>query len=322
MKNEVTIIMYHFVRDLARSRYPEIKGLDLELFNHQLLYLLKHYNIIRMEDLISAFETQTELPSHAALLTFDDAYIDQYSNVFPLLSKYHIQGSFYPPVKAITDHVVLDVNKIHFVLASVENKALLVDEIFELLDHYRANYELGSKAFYYNKLAKKNRMDSKEIILIKRLLQAELPESLRLKIIHELFNKYVSNDEASFAQELYMSETQIEHMQSCGMHIGSHGHNHYWLSKLSRSEQENEIDQSLRFLDRIGGNRNEWTLCYPYGDYNSDLISLLERRGCKLALTTRVDIANIENDTRYTLPRLDTNDIPKNKNAQPNDWYR
>lgn len=29
---KLTIIMYHYIRDLKKSRYPQIKGLDIHLF--------------------------------------------------------------------------------------------------------------------------------------------------------------------------------------------------------------------------------------------------------------------------------------------------
>lgn len=37
-------------------------------------------------------------------------------------------------------------------------------------------------------------------------------------------------------------------------------------------------------------------------------------------LTTKVDIANLQVDNPLTLPRLDTNDIPKSKNVKHNKW--
>ena len=34
--NNLTIVMYHYVRDLKNSRYPDIKGLDVSLFKEQI----------------------------------------------------------------------------------------------------------------------------------------------------------------------------------------------------------------------------------------------------------------------------------------------
>ena len=121
--NNLTIIMYHYVRDLRNSRYPNINALDIELFKEQIVYLRKHYNIISMEEVIHSVDNQVDLPNKSVLLTFDDAYSDHYTNVFPVLDKYKIQGSFFAPAKAIMENTVLDVNKIHFILAKKSNKA-------------------------------------------------------------------------------------------------------------------------------------------------------------------------------------------------------
>ena len=81
----ITIVMYHYVRNLRRSRFPGIKGLDLGLFRAQLSYMERHYTMIRMEDLIAALDGGPSLPERAALLTFDDGFIDHFEFVYPLL---------------------------------------------------------------------------------------------------------------------------------------------------------------------------------------------------------------------------------------------
>lgn len=150
-ENKITVVMYHYVRDLANSRYPRIKGLSVEHFKGQLDYLSRHYNFVRIEDIIDAYNGIGKLPPHPVLLTLDDAYADHFNNVFPILKHRGIQGCFYPPVKAITEHTVLDVNKIHFILASTEDKDLpaLLIEIKLLLDKYRDEYNLKSFDEYY-----------------------------------------------------------------------------------------------------------------------------------------------------------------------------
>ena len=41
----LTIIMYHYVRPIAKSYYPLIKGLELDSFKTQLNYLEKNYEM-------------------------------------------------------------------------------------------------------------------------------------------------------------------------------------------------------------------------------------------------------------------------------------
>ncbi len=311
--------MYHYVRDLKHSRYPEIKGLDVSLFKEQLQYIMKYYMVIKMEDLIEAVKYGKELPKNSVLLTFDDGYKDHFEFVFPILDELGVQGSFSPQVKALEEQRVLDVNKIQFILASAEKPKIIVD-IYSMLDKLRNEYLLESNEYYINRLPNKNRFDTKDVIFIKRMLQKDIPEKPRNMIVNSLFNKYVSQDEGSFSRELYMDVDQLKCMKRNGMYIGSHGYDHYWLNTLSKDQQEREIELSLEFLKKLGYQVEEWVMCYPFGAYNDSLLSLLKENRCILGLTTQNDIADLGNYPPLTLPRLDTNDLPKDKNAKPNTW--
>jgi len=313
--------MYHYVRDLKNSRFPGIKGLDLDLFREQIQYLRKHYHIITMEEVIHSIDNQAKIPKKSVLLTFDDAYSDHYMNVFPVLDKYQLQGSFYTPSKAVSEHTVLDVNKIHFILASVQNKSDIVSDLKNLLKVYKKEYHLQDFDYYYEKLARANNYDTEEVIFIKRLLQVELKEELRIKITDTLFERYVGMSEPSFSRELYMNEEQLKHMLRSGQHIGNHGYNHYWWNSLTKEEMRDELDLSIAFLNKIGVDMNNWTACYPYGSYDDQSIEMLQERGCKLAVTTEVDIATTNKSTRFVMPRLDTNDIPKGRYEETNEWH-
>ena len=99
MNQLVSIVMYHYVRDLKNSRYPEIKGLSIELFNEQISYIQKHYHVISAYDLMDAVQYGHDLPPNPLLLTFDDGYSDHFSNVFPELDKKKLPGCFFPTRK-------------------------------------------------------------------------------------------------------------------------------------------------------------------------------------------------------------------------------
>jgi len=321
MSSKLTIVMYHYIRDLKNSRYPKIKGLDISLFENQIKYIRKYYHTITMEEVVYSIDNNKSIPSKSILLTFDDAYVDHYNNVFPILDKYKIQGSFYAPIKAIAENTVLDVNKIHFILAAVDNKNNIVKDLKKLIHKYKSEYQLKDFEYYYGKLAKNSRYDTKDVIFIKRLLQVELIEELRIKIVKHLFKKYIGINEGSFSRELYMNKEQLSCMLRNGMHIGNHGYNHYWWNSLNEQEMGNELDLSMNFLEGIGVDMNNWTACYPYGSYDNQAIRMLKERGCKLALTTEVDIATTDSNTRFTMPRLDANDLPISKNHSPNKWF-
>jgi peptidoglycan/xylan/chitin deacetylase (PgdA/CDA1 family) len=312
--------MYHYVRPLRLTRFPKIKGLDLDLFEEQLGYLARHYSLITMEQLIDAIDSIGVLPPRPALLTFDDGYLDHYAYVFPKLAERKFQGSFFPPACSALDRKVLDVNKIHFTLASdvdPDHLVALIEQAcreragefgLHALEHYRENYMVG------------NFLDPAGINYVKLMLQHALPLDLRRALIDQLFRRYVTSDEEAFASELYATVEQLRLMRSSGMHIGSHGDLHQWLGHLPKDAQEADIDRSLALLDAVGTAPAYRTMCYPYGDYNADTVDVIASRGFKLAFTTEVALSETTPAARYALPRLDTNHLPKDASAPLNDW--
>ena len=82
---------------------------------------------------------------------------------------------------------MLDVNKIHFVLASTPDKRLLVEEIFRQVDEHRSRYQLLPSDAYWERHGKPDRYDTAEVVFFKRMLQHELPLEFRQAIIHRLF---------------------------------------------------------------------------------------------------------------------------------------
>ena len=313
MDRSVTIVMYHYVRDLKRSRFPAIKGLSLERFCRQLDYIQSRHTPISIEQLLAAWGGESDLPPNPILLTFDDGYSDHFANVFPLLDARGIQGCFFPPAQAVVEHKVLDVNKIHFILASVRDVKVLLEQVFCFLEELRPQYALKTREEYLRAVVEEHRYDTREVTTLKRLLQRELPEPVRAEIVRRLFAEHVSADEVAFACELYMSLDQIACLRRHGMHIGSHGYTHAWLNHISQEAQAVEIDRSLDFLQKLGIGKDAeagWTMCYPYGGFNDSLLQVLRARQCGLAFTAEARVANLEVDDRLTLPRLDTNDLP------------
>jgi peptidoglycan/xylan/chitin deacetylase (PgdA/CDA1 family) len=306
----LTIIMYHYVRDLPRSRYPRIKGLATEKFDGQLDYVMKHYNICSQRQVVAAAAGQAELPPRACLLTFDDGFADHYQTVLPRLLQRKITGSFYPSAQVVEERRVLDVHKLQFILASAADTDHLIADVFKLLVAYRSEFEIPDDQSLRATYTSQSRFDPPQVVFVKRLLQHGLPERVRAEIIASLFAEYVSRDERTFANELYMDIPQLQRMIADGMDVGGHGYTHRWLEHLSPAEQAEEIQRTLSFLAGVrGGPPSDWAMCYPFGSYNAITLQLLAASGCRLGLTTHVTLNN-DLSRPLELGRLDTNGLP------------
>jgi peptidoglycan/xylan/chitin deacetylase (PgdA/CDA1 family) len=300
------IVMYHYVRDLANSRYHGIKGLDIRYFKQQIDYLDTHFKIISVEDLLHPTPYTNE---DCVLLTFDDGYIDHYTNVFPYLEEKKLSAFFAMPGKIIKESKVLDVNKIHFLLASVEIEQLK-QTVFSLLNKYRGKeFDIPENDDLYKELAISSRFDNSDVIFVKRLLQHKLDERLRNIMTDSLFNEFISISEEAFSKELYMNMDQIKLMKKHGMYFGIHGYDHYWLGLMDKGKMQADIFKALDVFDEVL-DRNNWIMCYPYGSYSTETLDFLKTTGCSFGFTTEVAIARLPTDRCFELPRFDTNDFP------------
>lgn len=305
------IAMYHYTRDLKHSRYPEIKGLDKELFKNQIEFMKNSFNVVTMEQVLENIqgEGMHGLPENALLLTFDDGYADNYTVAYPILEEYGLQGSFFILGKTFATHQLLDVNKIHYILASADIYKL-VDDLKKQMDYYRGSeYQYASTDELFHDYAVANRFDIKETIFVKRMLQTVLPEKLRNTISSNLFEKYVGVTEEQLAYELYMTEEQIRTIKRHGMFIGIHGYDHYWLGNLPEDKMKQDILMALDTLDEFI-DRKQWVMNYPYGSYNQEVIRYIRQQGACIGLTTDVRVAELGKDSAFELPRLDCNDFP------------
>lgn len=92
--------MYHYLSEPppGADRYRRDLSVSPEVFEQHLAYLKKEgYQTISLDDLIYYLAQGRPLPAgdKSILITFDDGYVDNYDNAFPLLQKYGFTGVFF-----------------------------------------------------------------------------------------------------------------------------------------------------------------------------------------------------------------------------------
>jgi peptidoglycan/xylan/chitin deacetylase (PgdA/CDA1 family) len=316
----LTIVMYHYVRDLSRSRYPGLKALTVDAFDGQLDYITRHYRVCSVRELVAAARGQSRLPPNPCLLTFDDGFVDHFTTVLPRLQARGLSAGFYPPALAVEGRRLLDTHKIQLILATCDDTGKLARRLIDLIDAHGVAGETPSGETLWRQFAIASRFDGPEVIFVKRVLQHGLPRDVRSALCQRLLKEYVGVDESILARELYMDLEQLRCMARLGMDVGGHGATHVWLDSLTPSVQEVEIAETIGFLTRVHGKPpTDWVMCYPFGSYDATTLELLRAGGCAIGLTTRVGVAD-DLDRPLELPRLDTNDLPTSAGAAPVDW--
>lgn len=305
----LSIVMYHYVREIENSEYPGIKGLELEKFRKQIDFFTKNHHVVRMEDVLADVLGERKLPENAMLLTFDDGYLDHYKNVYPILKENKIQGSFFMASKVLQKDQALDTNKIHYILASRDTEDI-IPVLNDKLDILRQEgYQIEDNETLMKTLGHANRWDSAETIFIKRLLQTYLPEQLRNRVTGEMFDEIVGIPESQFVKKIYLTMNQIQEMKDGGMFFGLHSRDHSWLNQIPLEQAKEEIQSCKQFFSNVI-DPNCWVMNFPFGGYSDELIDYIKGEGCALGLSVEARMATLAQKELYTLPRFDTNDFP------------
>lgn len=318
----INIVMYHYIRNNEDYVY-NVFARRKEEFIRQVNYFKKNFEILNPYDIDAInYHLLTE-EKKTFILTFDDGYKD---HVFcsNFLKSLNLSGIFFPPSNVLNQEL-LDVNIIHFLIGqrNINIKSLL-NFILEQIKIKDFKVTLNQKPIsidYYLKNKFESRLDNKDTLIIKRLLQRDIQDSNNRKfLLFEAFKNFTNYTSEKLAKELYLTRKDIIEMKNNGMLFGSHGLNHSWLDTLSYKEQYKEINESFKILEKL--NVLDASLpkfiCYPYGGYNKDTLKINKNLNIDFGLTSKVGMASSKNIyDSYQLQRWDTNDFWAVKENEP-----
>ncbi len=305
MSSTLTAVMYHYVRSRAAGPWPGLNALDPAVFRAQLDFFGRAFEPVDPQLVLRAAAGEAALPERALVLTFDDGYREHHDLVFPELRQRGWAGAFFPVASAVRDGHVLDVNKIHLVLATLRGREReLVDWIAGFVDEHRSAHGLRTVDAYRARCHEPDALDPPDVVFVKRMLQRELPAALRHRAVNSLFHRHVATDQRDCARLLYVDAAGWRAMAEAGMTVGCHGDRHVWMDRLSPDDQRKDLREALAFLEGCGLVRERWVMCYPYGAWNDDLVRVVRDEGAGLGFTTEPGLADIARDP-LLLRRID-----------------
>lgn len=300
------VVMYHYVRDLPRTRFPKIKGMLTSDFAAQVASLAERYEMASLASALAYLDGAYAANRDLCLLTFDDGLREHYTDVLPILAERRIQGVFALITGCVESHRVALVHKNHFLMAALDFD-VYEREFREQLAHAAPDIKV---AVDEAAAARTYRWDTPQVAAFKYLLNFKLPEATKSRILDALFTRHLG-EEAAFARELYVSWDEARQMQSAGMVLGGHTHHHLALSSLGEAEQRDDLTTCTQLLQSRLGAQALWPFTYPYGkrdSFNEQAMAHLQALGYCCAFATEVG-DNLPGQPRFEIRRIDPKDV-------------
>jgi peptidoglycan/xylan/chitin deacetylase (PgdA/CDA1 family) len=266
----LTVVNYHRIDDPQRSDFDSFKpnvSATPQGFDRQLDYLAKWFNVVSLKDLVAWLDGKQTLPPYAALITFDDGYLDNYITAYPILCKHNFPALIF----LTTGHIGTDA-------------AFYWDMAAYCFAHTKKDslpFPDGTTKHWANP-SERDRVSKAWTESMKVLPQAE--KESHVQRLPELLDVSVPS---GFFQKLMMDWDQVKEMQKGGIEFGAHSIHHPILTRISLGQARAEVQGSKA---RIEKELAEPVLgfAYPNGqlaDLNEPIERIVADSGIRAAFT-------------------------------------
>jgi len=290
LAGRASILRYHSVSTPADGTHlcldPGLAVTPLD-FDRQCTYLRAHYQVISLDEMVTRVTAGKALPPRAVALTFDDGYLDNYTQAFPILSRHGLPATFYVTTGCIDNRAILWTGLLRFIIfrtrvATIETQR---PRAFRLPLETHAD---RTAAF------------TRLVITMKNIPTAE-----RLALL-ESVRKAAQMNDLSALSSIMMTWAQVREMHREGMSFGAHTITHPNLPNATLAEARAEIVGSRDQLSEQLGQRVRH-FSYPNGRgsaHLTDAIKDLVRNADFDSATTSITGSVVAGDDVYALKRI------------------
>lgn len=266
----LTVINYHRIDDPYRNDFdsfqPNVSATP-EDFDRQMDYLAQWFHMISTKDLVGWLDGHNELPRHAALITFDDGYLDNYTVAYPILRAHRFPALIF----LTTEHIGTDA-PFYWDLAAY---------CFQHTKNDRIAFPNGKTECWSNP-HERDEVGKHWIESLKSLPHAE-----RLEYVQQLPLILEVSVPEGFFKKLMMSWDQVKEMQEGGIEFGAHTMTHPILTRISLDQVRMEVGGSKARIERELGEPC-LSFAYPNGqasDVDDQIEKIVADTGIRAAFT-------------------------------------
>ena len=285
-RDKLLIVFYHEVGDRT-DLFGNLTTKNA-YFEKQIVFLKKHFTLIRAKDLTTFFSEDGCLLKNPALVTFDGGYKGNLTNAFPVLKKYSVPSLIYIVVEDVETGKMPWPARLSYIIRKSKTKTLKLT--------YRGT------VLYSGML----NSEKKAISKIKAILN-ELEEPERDLLLTSL-GKSCKVD-TSDLQKRFLSWQELCGLASTNLvEIGSHSLTHPRLSQLSASRVEKEVALSKEIIEEKI-KKKIMSFCYPWGSADKNVVKMVKEAGYSNATTT-INGANDNHADPFMLKRYGGGNMP------------
>jgi peptidoglycan/xylan/chitin deacetylase (PgdA/CDA1 family) len=304
-RSSAIVLMYHRVLpaqpvDVAPDHWEHIRSLPgivvtPDVFDGQLTFLARHYNVISLGQLLQHLDSGSLLPPRTVVITFDDGWRDNYTYAFPLLKKHNLPATVFLTAGYIGTLNVFWPEQVIWYLSNVDDPTVASADDLKDYAHPLVAELLRSSAAAAG---------TKRMKVVERLINAtkELPPAARAGVLAECERISSRGGRQRKPVRVVLDWGEIAEMQAGGISFGSHGASHELLTLIDRVQQEQELLGSRRLLESRLGTAVD-ALAYPNGAFDGELKRLAAQSGYACAVSVRRSRVSSSSD-RYALGRV------------------
>lgn len=239
------------------------------VFDRQVKYLKKNYNIISGEQLLNLIVANEKIPPKSCLITFDDGWKDNYTNAFPILKKYNVPAIIFISTNFIGSNKIFWHERLQGLLRNISQNVTEID--------VRKNLDAWPEAIKQDLIAIIKSPNEKRFGLINHIIQ-DLKEfhPHKLYALNDLLSEFV--DIKNNETRLMLTWNEVKEMAEHNVHFGSHTENHRILTQISDDQVKYELMASKSTIEeRIS--KPVYFFSYPNGDYNKSMLEMVKNSG-------------------------------------------
>lgn len=292
------VLSYHRVDRFPRAVFCPTRGLTVPTgdFEAHLSFLKRHFTLIPLAQLVRCLREGEPLPNNFAVLTFDDGYESNYTDVLPLLVAYDVPATVFVTVGLIGGQEPLWHDRLEALLSQAERFSIAWPDGDGRIEFPLRS--IGERWYAYERISE-------------RLVR--MPAGRRADLLSELERRTDSRGcPDSGPPQRLLTWAQLREMRASGLvEIGSHSMRHQVLATLDQADADQEIGESRRRIQAETGSAAA-LFAYPNGtfhDFTQSNVEQLQAYGFDSACTQEPGMVTGLSDP-YRIPRLDAAGMP------------